>query len=138
MNSSSSLKAAKASTMHERFVDSFEKKSFAIADKNVSKRWTKKGTHSNAIYLHVYYIIEAEFNRGRGRFHQLKKIAPGTGSGVISPIYRASAQISMVSASGTFVKKLQKSWEQRKTDGGKSKVLSLSAKVKELEMQWVE
>ena len=39
----------------------------------------------------------------------LTKIARGKGGGVSLPLYRASAQISMVYASGTLVKKLQTS-----------------------------
>ena len=35
------------------------------------------------------------------------KTARGKGGGVSSPLYRASAQISIVSASGTLVKRLQ-------------------------------
>ena len=37
------------------------------------------------------------------------KIARGKGGEVSSPLYRATAQISMVSASGTLVKRLQTS-----------------------------
>ena len=40
--------------IHMRFVDSFEKQTFVIADKNVNKR----GTHSNAIYLPVHYTVQ--------------------------------------------------------------------------------
>ena len=61
------------SIMHKRFVDSFEKQSFVISDKNVGKRWAKRRTHSNAINLSVHYIIETEFNGGSSRLHQLNK-----------------------------------------------------------------
>ena len=66
------------------------------------------------------------------------KTARGKRGGVSSPLYRASAQILIVSASGILVKKLQTSQQQRKTDGGKLKVLTLSAKVKESEIRSVE
>ena len=61
------------SLMNKRFVDSFEKQSFVIADKNVSMRWAKRRIHSHAIYLPVYYIIETEFNGGSSCLHQLNK-----------------------------------------------------------------
>ena len=64
------------SIIHERFVDFFEKQSFVIADKNVSQRWTKRGTYSHGIYLPVHYIIKAEFNEGSSRLHQLNKNCP--------------------------------------------------------------
>ena len=51
------------SIIHKRFVDSFEKQNFVIADKNISKRWAKRGTHTNAIYLPVHNIIDTEFNK---------------------------------------------------------------------------
>ena len=44
------------SIIHKRFVDSFEKQSFIISDKNV-------GNHSNTINLSVHNIIKTEFNR---------------------------------------------------------------------------
>ena len=61
------------SIIHKRFVDSFEKQGFVISDKNVGKRWAKRGTHSNAINLSVHYIVETEFNGGSSRLHQLHK-----------------------------------------------------------------
>ena len=39
------------SIINQRFVESFEKQSFIISDKNVGKRWAKRSTHSNAINL---------------------------------------------------------------------------------------
>ena len=53
-----------------------------------------------------------------------------------SLLYRASAQICMVSASGTLVKRLEMSKERRKTDEGeKVKFLTSSTKVKESDTQ---
>ena len=47
-------------------------------------------------------------------------------------LYRASAQISIVSARGTLLKRLETSKEQRKTDGGERPELRrVSTKVKE-------
>ena len=51
-------------------------------------------------------------------------------------LYRASEQICMVSASGTLVKRLEMSNEQRKTEvGEKVKLLTSSTKVKESDTQ---
>ena len=61
------------SIIHRRFVDSFEKQSFVVSDKNVGKRWAKLGIDSNAIYLSVHYIIETEFNGGSSCLHQLNE-----------------------------------------------------------------
>ena len=61
------------SIIHKRFVDSFEKQSFVIADKKVGNRWAKRGTHSHAIHLPMHYIIENEFNREISSLHQLNK-----------------------------------------------------------------
>ena len=61
------------SIIHKRLVDSFEKQSFVIADKKVSKRWAKRKIHNKAIYLPVHYIIETKFNGRSSRFHQLNK-----------------------------------------------------------------
>ena len=61
------------------------------------------------------------------------------GAGDSSLLYKASAQISMVSARGTLVKRLEMSKEQRKTeDGEKVKFLTSFTKVKESEMQLEE
>ena len=65
--------------IHIRFVDSFKKQSFLIADKNVYKRRAKSGTHSNAIYLPAHYIIETEFNGGSSCLHQLNEICTRKG-----------------------------------------------------------
>ena len=52
-------------------------------------------------------------------------------------LYRSSAQICMVSASGTLVKRLEMSKEQRKTEEGeKVKFLTSSTKVKESTRSW--
>ena len=64
-------------------------------------------SHIHAINLPVHYIIEIEFNEGSSRLHWLNKNARKKGGRVSSPLYRASAQISMVFASGTLVKRLQ-------------------------------
>ena len=61
------------SIIHEKFVDFFDKQSFVIANKNVGKRWAKRGPYGNAIYLPVHYIIETKFNGGSSRLHQLNK-----------------------------------------------------------------
>jgi len=51
-------------------------------------------------------------------------------------LYRASSQICMVSASGTLVKRLEMSKEQRKTEEGeKVKFLTSSTEVKESDTQ---
>ena len=68
----------------------------------------------------------------------LTKIARVKGGGVSSPLYRTSAQISIVSASGTLVKGCRRHRSRETTDGGKLKVLTLSAKAKKSETQWVE
>ena len=73
MDSSSSLKAGMVLIIHMWHIDSFEKQSFVIFDKNVGKTWAKRETHSNAIYLLVHYIIETEFNKESNRLHQLNK-----------------------------------------------------------------
>ena len=58
------------------------------------------------------------------------------GCGKALLLYRASAQICMVSASGTLVKRLEMSKEQRKTEEGeKVKFLTSSTKVKESDTQ---
>jgi len=59
-----------------------------------------------------------------------------SGFGKTLLLYRASAQICMVSASGTLVKRLEMSMEQRKTEvGEKVKFLTSSTKVKESDTQ---
>ena len=51
------------SIIHERFVDFFEKQSFVIANKNISKRWAKRGTYSHPsfcqciILVLLYYVL---------------------------------------------------------------------------------
>ena len=65
------------SIVDKKFVDSFEKQNFVIADKNVSKRWAKRGTHSHAISLSMHYIIETEFIGGSSRLHELNKNCTG-------------------------------------------------------------
>ena len=99
------------SITHKRFVDSFEKQSFVLADQNVSKRWAKRRTHSNAIYLPVHYSVLLKLNSTEEVAVCISstKAARGKGGGVSSPIYGASAQISMVSASGALVERLQTS-----------------------------
>ena len=57
------------------------------------------------------------------------------GGGVRTLLYRASAQISIVSARGTSVKRLETSKEQRKTEGERSELRRVSTKVKESLMQ---
>jgi len=49
-------------------------------------------------------------------------------------LYRASAQICMVSASGTLVKRLEMSKEQRKTDEGEKVKCLGERKVSETQM----
>ena len=58
------------------------------------------------------------------------------GCGKTLLLYRASAQICMVSASGTLVKRLEMSKEQKKTEvGEKVKFLASSTKLKESDTQ---
>ena len=57
------------------------------------------------------------------------------GCGKTLLLYRASAQICMVSASGTLVKRLEMSKEQRKTEEGEKVKILTSTKVKESDTQ---
>ena len=69
-------------------------------------------------------------------FNSTKMSRGKDGFGKTLLLYRASAQICMVSASGTLVKRLEMSKEQRKTDEGeKAKFLTSSTKVKESDTQ---
>jgi len=51
-------------------------------------------------------------------------------------LHRASAQICMVSASGTLVKRLEMSKEQRKTEEGEKVKFLTSTKVKRIRRSW--
>ena len=69
-------------------------------------------------------INSTKMSRGKGGF------------GKTLLLYRASARICMVSASGTLVKRLEMSKEQRKTEVGENvKLLTSSTKVKESDTQ---
>ena len=57
----------------------------------------------------MHYVVKTEFSGGSGRLYQLNKNCTKKTDGVSSSLYRESADISMVSASGTLVKKLQTS-----------------------------
>jgi len=68
-----------------------------------------------------------------------KMLRGNDGFGKTLLLYRASAQICMVSASGTLVKRLEMSKEKRKTEEGeKVKFLTSSTKVKESDTQFAD
>ena len=124
--------------IYERFVDSFEKLSFVIADKNVSKRGAKRGTHSHAIYLPVHYIIETEFNRGTSCLHQLlKNCTRKRRQGKLDIVQSISADFNSFCEQNVNEKAADVIGAE-KDRWKKVKVFTLSAKIKKLEIQWVE
>jgi len=69
--------------------------------------------------LSIHVVVEAEFTEEVASCINSTKMSRGKdGCGKTLLLYRASAQICMVSASGTLVKRLEMSKEQRKTEEG--------------------
>ena len=66
------------------------------------------------------------------------KMLRGNDDAIESSLQRASVQISMVSASGTLVKRLKMSKEQRKTKEKNVNFLTSFTKMKELDAQLEE
>ena len=128
----------KESIINKRFVYSFEKQNCIIPGKMFAR--AKRGTHSYTIYLPVHNIIETEFNGASSRLHQLKKSRTRKRrQSKLAIIQRIGADINgfckrNVSKKAADIIQL----EQRKTGEGKLKTLTLSAKVKERETQWIE
>ena len=48
--------------LHPRFAHSLEKFGFVITNKDISKYWTKKGTHNHTIKLFCYFVIPSVSN----------------------------------------------------------------------------
>ena len=69
--------------------------------------------------MSIHFVVEAEFTEEVASCINSTKMSRGKdGCGKTLLLYRASAQICMVSASGTLVKRLEMSKEQRKTEEG--------------------
>ena len=97
------------SIIHKRFVDSFEKQSIMISDKNVGKRRAKRGTLARPSICRCIIILKLNLTEELAVCICSTKTARGKRGGVSSPLYKPSAQISMVSANGTLVQRLQTS-----------------------------
>ena len=73
---------------------------FVKSPKNFKKSKAKGTTHGHTINLLEHDVIKAEFHRFRGIVHKLTERALGKLGRVKSLLYRASAQILIVSSSG--------------------------------------
>ena len=97
------------SIIHKRFVDSFEKQNLVISDKNVGKSGPRGEPIATPSICRCIILLKLNSTEEVAVCISSTKTARGKGGGVSSPSYRASAQISIVSASGTLVKKQQTS-----------------------------
>ena len=97
------------SVIRKRVVDSLEKQSFVISDKNVGERWAKGEPIATPSICRCVILLKLSSTEEVAVCIRSTKTARGKGGGVSSPLCRASAQISMVSANGTLAKRLQTS-----------------------------
>lgn len=74
-------------------------------DKDIGHKRSQRSTHRDTIDMSVDVIVEAEGDRMVAISHSTK-ITPRNDWGFTGPQYKMSAQISIVSSSGTFVNKL--------------------------------
>ena len=86
---------------------------FASAEPKGNRPWLQK--------LSLHNVVETELNRFNCCLHQFNKSRKD--GAIRSLLQRASAQILIVSAGGTLVKRLDMSKKQRKAKGVKSNSL---------------
>ena len=140
LQSSSLLKTANVSSTYRKYANGLLAKVKSFSSWQPTKMFANAGPNGDPMAtpsICRYMLLKLNSTEEVASWINSTKMSRGNdGCGKTLLLYRVSAQICMVSASGTLVKRLEMSKEQRKTEEGENvKFMTSFTKIKESDTQ---